>query len=97
MNEELRELQAWYALQCDGDWEHKFGIRIATLDNPGWAVEIDLHETELESRGFAAIDQRASDAHWFRCRIVDSRFEGAGDPGKPERILHVFLDWARST
>ncbi|MFE4959105.1 Imm53 family immunity protein [Streptomyces sp. NPDC056653] len=28
-------LQNRYAQQCDGDWEHEWGVKIATLDNPG--------------------------------------------------------------
>ncbi len=40
-------LENWYSSQCDGSWEHFYGIKIETLDNPGWAVEIDLCETEL--------------------------------------------------
>ncbi|MHC3815880.1 Imm53 family immunity protein [Streptomyces sp. DT9] len=45
-------LQNWYAQQCDGDWEHEWGVKIATLDNPGWTIEIDLKETDLEEREY---------------------------------------------
>jgi len=31
----LQFLQEWYLEQCNGDWEHEFGIKIETLDNPG--------------------------------------------------------------
>jgi hypothetical protein len=31
----LRWLQDWHAGQCDGDWEHSYGVDIGTLDNPG--------------------------------------------------------------
>ena len=30
----LAWLQAWYATQCDGDWEHANGVSIESLDNP---------------------------------------------------------------
>ena len=43
-------LQQWYAEQCNGDWEHEFGIKIETLDNPGWSLEIDLAKTIYEGR-----------------------------------------------
>ncbi|MET9563851.1 Imm53 family immunity protein [Streptomyces tauricus] len=33
-------MQNWYAQQCDGDWEHEWGVEIAMLDNPGWNVSI---------------------------------------------------------
>jgi hypothetical protein len=35
MGEILPWLQGWYATQCDGDWEHEYGVSIETLDNPG--------------------------------------------------------------
>ncbi|MFD8497860.1 Imm53 family immunity protein [Amycolatopsis sp. NPDC059657] len=43
-------LQAWYESQCDGDWEHEYGIRLGTLDNPGWWFEIDLTGTAFERK-----------------------------------------------
>jgi hypothetical protein len=41
-------LQRWYAEQCDGKWEHSYGVRIETLDNPGWQITVDLNGTGLE-------------------------------------------------
>ena len=43
-------LQDWYLAQCNGDWEHEFGIKIDTLDNPGWSVVIDLLGTNYENK-----------------------------------------------
>lgn len=40
----LKWLENWYSSNCDGDWEHGYGIRIETLDNPVWAVRINLEE-----------------------------------------------------
>ncbi|MFT5930929.1 MAG: hypothetical protein ACI93G_000001, partial [Hyphomonas sp.] len=40
----------WYQSQCDGDWEHSFGLKIESLDNPGWSVHVDLEGTSLETR-----------------------------------------------
>jgi len=45
----IEQIQAWYAAQCNGDWEHQYGISIDTLDNPGWCVTIDLTRTSLEN------------------------------------------------
>ena len=28
-------LQRWYLERCDDGWEHSYGVRIDTLDNPG--------------------------------------------------------------
>jgi hypothetical protein len=38
-------LQDWYKQNCDGDWEHSYGINIYTVDNPGWSVNIELTDT----------------------------------------------------
>src|SRR5713226_7835308 len=43
-------LEKWYRQQCNGDWEHSWGIKIDTLDNPGWTIEINLNETIAEGR-----------------------------------------------
>ena len=51
----LTWLQAWYATQCDGDWEHDYGVSIQTLDNPGWHLSVDLTETALAKAQFDPI------------------------------------------
>ena len=42
-------IQEWFFSQCNDVWEHSYGIKIDTLDNPGWSVLVDLHGTELEN------------------------------------------------
>jgi hypothetical protein len=42
-------LAEWYIKNCNGDWEHQYGVKIETLDNPGWHVEIDLIGTRYGS------------------------------------------------
>jgi len=50
----LSLLEKWYSAQCDGDWEHQYGVSIGTLDNPGWTLEIDLRGTDSEDRTLSA-------------------------------------------
>lgn len=95
MNDELEELQQWYVSQCDGGWEHTYGVSIGTLDNPGWHVEIDIAETVLETRIFRAVTDLAPELDWIDCRIVEGQFRGAGGPSTLGRILRTFLDWSR--
>lgn len=38
----IQWLQNWYSSNCDGDWEHDYGITIETIDNPGWNIKIDV-------------------------------------------------------
>ena len=97
---ELNDLQDWYAAQCDGEWEHSHGVKIESCDNPGWWVKIDLKRTALEEVPFSAIQE--GDSHptnpqgeWMRCYVQDHIFHGAGDPAKLQKVLHIFLDWAK--
>ena len=60
----LTELQAWYIAQCDGAWEHTYGIKIETLDNPGWMLRVDLVETELAGRAFDRVEVERFTLGW---------------------------------
>jgi hypothetical protein len=92
----LRELTAWYAAQCDGDWEHERGVKIETLDNPGWAVVVDLIGTPAHGRAFerVATTSETDEEDWLHCEVKDDRFEGACGPKKLEDLLRRFLEWA---
>ena len=57
----LSMVNEWFKSQCNGDWEHDYGITIQTLDNPGWSVDIYLYETELEDKPFKEINIYHSD------------------------------------
>jgi hypothetical protein len=90
----LDRLQAWYADQCDGEWEHRFGVRIETLDNPGWQVHIDVAGTALAGRVFTEVRDVGSELEWIHCKVVDGRFEAFGGPHMLDEILQRFLQWA---
>lgn len=91
-------LQDWYMSMCDGGWEHYFGVRIETLDNPGWQVEIDLTDTPLENKNFSEFRNQnyESDDDWIICFVEDGKFKGAGDPHKLPRILEIFKNLAEN-
>lgn len=93
----LHELQDWYLSQCNGDWEHQNGVSIQTLDNPGWQVEIQLHDTILEGIEFkeqsygVGEEAESSGDNWVSCKVTNNIFTGAGGPKKLEEIISVFL------
>jgi hypothetical protein len=88
-------LQQWYSRQCDGDWEHSYGVRIETLDNPGWALTIDLAETELAGRAFMPISRNLESAlDWIAARVENGRFEARGGPSNLPELLATFAGWA---
>jgi hypothetical protein len=96
----LQSLQEWYRSQCNDAWEHTYGVKIDTLDNPGWKLSIDLKETELEDKPFAKVsrgeiaDDLTEDGDWLVCEVKDSTFTGAGGPGSLEELISTFLAWA---
>jgi Immunity protein 53 len=92
----LRALEAWYAGNCDGDWEHSFGVTIETLDNPGWAVRIDLAESALAGLPFETVRIDRSPDDWLRCSVEADVFKGYGGPGNLHEILDVFAGWAKT-
>jgi hypothetical protein len=97
MDSTLARIQTWYACQCDGDWEHGYGIHIETLDNPGWRININVEGTDLEGRPFVPVERGLGDdstTDWHRIWVEDNRFQGTGDPTKLIFILEQFLAWA---
>lgn len=92
----LKWIQNWYKKNCDGYWEHMYGIKIYNVDNPGWAVKIDLQETALEEKFFPKIENDYGEENWLICFVKDGVFNGSGDSDKLEEILSVFKKWVES-
>jgi hypothetical protein len=95
--DDLAALQRWYDSNCDGEWEHEYGITIKNVDNPGWTVSIPLAETPLESKSFAPIRTSNSTDDWLYCRVEELRFIGDGDSLKLSDIVRIFNRWSRET
>lgn len=86
---EIEYINKWFKDQCDGDWEHMYGIKIYTLDNPGWAVKIDLHETDLNVI-FTPIEKNEGEEDWLSCKIINNTFTGYGGINNIQEILAIF-------
>ena len=94
MDDVLARIERWYAGHCDGSWEHQYGLRVETIDNPGWRIEIDLIGTPLLQRTLDELMVDRSEADWLRYRVRDGKFEGFGGPGNLKELLLIFLAWA---
>ena len=87
-------LEDWYARQCNGDWEHQSGVKIDTLDNPGWRVVIDLNGTRYDDvQNRDLLDHQTDDFEWIHCIIRDGRFLGYGGPKMLGKIVQAFRKW----
>lgn len=100
--DDLTWLTRWYASQCNGSWEHQNGVKLDTLDNPGWILTINLEETDLENRPFElqrnGTEPEAYDptnvASWWICRVENKEFIATCGPHDLPAIISIFRDWA---
>ena len=89
----LRALEDWYGSVCNGDWEHTYGVKIGTLDNPGWTVDIDLLETPLAGAQLDRIVIDRTDDDWVQYWVEDGVFKGCGGVRNLSEILRWFGEW----
>ncbi len=87
--------QNWCKIHDEKEWKHAaMKIQIATLDNPGWSLKMDLEKTELENQKFQKIEINRSDDDWMFCAVKDNKFEVACSPTNLLETFHVFRNWA---
>jgi hypothetical protein len=88
--EALAWLQQWYLARCDGEWEFREGIKLLSTSNPGWSIEINVSDTELQDLTIAARMLKTSEDDWYGYLLEDALFVGCGDPSKLESLLQLF-------
>jgi len=98
----LNWLTNWYLSQCNGDWEHSYGVKIDTLDNPGWSLKIDLAGTSLKGRIFERIvhgepsddlDEWQRTGSWWVITAKDSKFVASCGPLDLSTVIDLFRRW----
>jgi Immunity protein 53 len=89
-------LQAWYATQCDGEWEHGYGIKIDTLDNPGWSVTIDLTGTRSADRPYERQAIHRSEHDWVETFVEGRQYRAACGPLNLGEALYMFRRWVEA-
>ena len=93
MKQTIERLQDWYKINCDGSWEHSYGYSIATLDNPGWTIRIDLAETCLEKLYFKEEFQNSDNEHdWFFIKTENKVLDITCGPENLMKVFEIFLD-----
>ena len=91
----LQRFQQWYKAQCNGEWEHSCGVGIATLDNPGWSLEIDLADTPLQHKMFTEVKRDYEQAtEWITC-FLRGKVSRSVWPGEARRDAGNILGLGR--
>ncbi|MGL4824962.1 MAG: immunity 53 family protein [Alphaproteobacteria bacterium] len=93
---EFEWLENYYLSCCDGDWEHEFSVKIETLGNPGWSLEIDLEETFLEKIPFEKVHEERTENNWVICYVKDKKFCADGGPQNLRELIRIFREWVES-
>ena len=93
MKEIIERIQDWYKINCNGDWEHSYGYKIETLDNPGWAIKIDLAETALENLEFQREFKNSNnDNDWFQMHTENKVLNIYCGPENLKSTFEIFFD-----
>jgi len=87
-------LVEWYKAHCDGDWEHDVAIRISTLDNPGWLLDVRIEDTELEGRIVDWVELEEDEMRWLHWRSTGKFFHARCGSGDLQRALDAFRVFA---
>ena len=91
MNKDISLLN-WYQLNCNGDWEHSYGITIETLDNPGWSITIDLEDTDVNLEDIEWVHTEENPDNWYGYKIEKGKYDAAGSPSNLEKIILIFKE-----
>ncbi|MFL9583444.1 immunity 53 family protein [Stenotrophomonas sp. AB1(2024)] len=87
-------LQKWYVRHCDGDWEHSYGVKIDTLDNPGWILTVDLADTEFSDSSLPRSRVDRSEDDWIQFEVSGQRYIACGGVFNLEEMILQFLDFS---
>jgi hypothetical protein len=93
MTDAISLLEKWYLAQCNGLWEHSWGIHIGTLDNPGWTLEIDLNQTKAERRTLDAVKVDRTENDWIHYWVEEKKFSARMGPANLTEAIGVFCQW----
>jgi hypothetical protein len=89
-------LNNWYSSNCNGDWEHSYGVKIDTLDNPGWWLRIDLVDTPLHGHKLN-VKEVVTATNWYNISCNGIKFEAFGDTTKLGLLIDLFRRFVEDT
>ncbi len=94
MATELERLVKWCCEQCNGDWEHGNGIKLVTIDNPGWSLDVTLTGTQIAGKSAAPMRIERSEDDWIFYEVSVDVFRGRCGPANLTEMLDIFLTFA---
>lgn len=96
VNDGISLLEKWYSGRCNGVWEHGYGIDIDTLDNPGWRIKIDLHQTAKQDVKLERIKIERTEENWIQYWTEKRQFHIACGAKNLSESIRIFVNWFES-
>jgi hypothetical protein len=85
-------LERWYSARCNGTWEHGYGVKIDTIDNPGWTVRIGLHGTAKQNSKLERVKLDRTEDNWIHYRTEKSEFHIRCGARNLSEAIQLFVD-----
>ena len=85
-------IQTWYTFECDGFWEHLYGVQGEINSDGKCRFVIDLDETYWEEEPFETVGSIST----FQCRKEGAKFIGEGQFEHALFYLKTFKEWIES-
>jgi immunity protein 53 of polymorphic toxin system len=76
--------------------KHSFGVKIDTLDNPGWQAQIDLQDTKKQNLVLERIRIDRTETDWIEYWVEKKQFQIACGPLNLTESLDIFVSWFNS-
>jgi hypothetical protein len=90
---------SWYESNCDGYWEHSYGINIQSTDDPGFSITIDLKETECEGAPSRIIEhdflkryEENPVKRWYKIEVEQDKFVAYSSIASFDEVFRVFFE-----
>ena len=84
----LKWLEKWFDSQYDGNWEHNEGIKIKTIDNPGWSINIYFSDNNIIDKLPVLIE--INESRWVSYSISDGYFKAYGGIYDLNILIYIF-------
>ena len=80
-------LTAWVNAWVNDDWEHGDGVKIETLDNPGWMINIDTLLQDSPYTFDAILETTENDNYFFNLSVKNGKIYGCADLTQIDRLI----------
>lgn len=88
----LKWLEDWYAFNCDGDWEHSYGVTFIMKEHTGWSVAINVSNMIFSETNDSSKIICTPNNDNEQYQLNDGYFYGDTDSNNLSSLLDVFIN-----